>query len=76
MMAVREKGWLSTWDVPVPSYQLLRNQGAHASVWISISAAASPCDRLNLEIADESFSRPFQVESIDDPTECAFAGDR
>jgi hypothetical protein len=67
MMAVREKGWLSTWGVPVPSYQLLRNQGAHASVWTLDLGGRIPCDRLSLNIAEESFSRPFQVDSIDDP---------
>jgi hypothetical protein len=67
MMAVREKGWLSTWDVPVPSYQLQRNQGAHATVWTLDLGGRVPCDRLSLKIAEDSFSRPFQVESIDDP---------
>jgi uncharacterized protein DUF3999 len=67
MMAVREKGWLSTWDVPVPSYQLQRNQGAHAAVWTLDLGGRVPCDRLSLEIAEDSFSRPIQVESIDDP---------
>jgi hypothetical protein len=66
MMAVREKGSLSSWSVPVPSYQLLRNQGAHASAWIIDLGARTPCDRLTLEIGEESFSRPFQVESVDD----------
>jgi hypothetical protein len=67
MMAVREKGFLSTWDVPVPSYQLQRNQGAHATVWTLDLGGRVPCDRLSLDIAEDSFSRPFQVESIDDP---------
>lgn len=67
MMVVREKGWLSTWNVPVPSYQLQRNQGAHASVWTLDLGGRAPCDRLTLDVADDSFSRPFQVESIDDP---------
>jgi len=66
MMTVREQGWRETWDVPVPSYQLLRNQGAHASAWILDFGARVPCDRLILDVRDESFSRPFQVESIDD----------
>lgn len=64
-MAVREKGWRAAWSVPVPSYQLLRNQGAHASAWIIDLGARTPCDQLSLEIADDSFSRPFQVEAID-----------
>jgi hypothetical protein len=67
MMAVREKGWLSTWNVPVPSYQLQRNQGAHATVWTLDLGGRIACDRLSLEIAEDSFSRPFQVETIDDP---------
>ena len=67
MMAVREKGWLSTWDVPVPSYQLQRNQGAHATVWTLDLGGRVPCDRLSLDIAEDSFSRPFQVHAIDDP---------
>lgn len=66
MMAVREKGLLSTWDVPVPPYQLQRNQGAHATVWTLDLGGRVPCDRLSLDIAEDSFSRPFQVETIDD----------
>ncbi|HEY0765798.1 MAG TPA: DUF3999 family protein [Pyrinomonadaceae bacterium] len=66
LMAVREKGSLSTWSVFVPSYQLLRNQGAHASAWLLDLGAKAPCDRLTLEVGDESFSRPFQVEAVDD----------
>jgi Protein of unknown function (DUF3999) len=67
MMAVRDKGLLSSWGVMVPSYQLQRNQGAHASVWALDLGGQVPCDRLKLEIQEESFSRPFQVEAIDDP---------
>src|SRR6185436_4606191 len=63
MMVVREKGWLSTWQVPVPSYQLQRNQGAHATVWTLDLGGRVPCDRLSLDIAEDSFSRPFEVES-------------
>lgn len=67
IMAVREKGLFSTWSVFVPSYQLLRNQGAHATVWTLDLGGRAACDRLALTIEDESFSRPFQVEAIDDP---------
>jgi hypothetical protein len=66
LMSVQEKGWRAMWNVPVPSYQLLRNQGAHASAWIIDLGARTPCDQLSLVIEDESFSRPFQVEAIDD----------
>lgn len=67
MMAARAKGELTTWGVYVPEYQLLRNQGAHASQWTIDLGARVPCDRLTLQIADASFSRPFQIESVDDP---------
>lgn len=67
MMAVHEQGLLSSWEVPVPDYQLLRNQGAHASVWTIDLGGRGACDRLILEVDDSSFSRPFQVEAIDDP---------
>ena len=66
-MTVREKGVWSSWQVEVPSYQLLRNQGAHASVWTIDLGARAPCDRLRLQFDETSFSRPFQVEAIDDP---------
>jgi hypothetical protein len=67
MMAVRAKGELTTWAVYVPLYQLLRNQGAPASQWTIDLGARVPCDRLTLEIMDASFSRPFYIESVDDP---------
>lgn len=66
MKAFREKGQWASWSVPVPSYQLLRNQGAHASAWTIDLGARAPCDRLTLEVDDDSFSRPFEVESVDD----------
>ena len=67
MMALREKGELTAWPAPVPPYQLLRNQSAPASAWTIDLGGRVPCDRLTLEVADESFSRPFQVETVDDP---------
>jgi len=66
-MAVHEKGYLSSWEVAVPSYQLLRNQGAHASSWLIDFGSRLPCSRLTLTIGDSSFYRPFQVEVFDDP---------
>jgi len=65
VMAVREKGELVTWAVNVPSYQLLRNQGAPASSWDIDLGARVPCDRLALDFVDQSFSRPFYLEAID-----------
>lgn len=72
VMALREKGELTNWAVPVPPYQLLRNQGSPASVWIVDLGVRVPCDRLTFEVADDSFSRPFQVEAVDDPQNIRF----
>jgi hypothetical protein len=72
MMALREKGELTTWAVPVPSFQLLRNQSSPASAWIIDLGSRVPCDRLMLEVDDDSFSRPFQVEAVDDPQNIRF----
>ncbi len=66
-MALREKGELTSWTAVVQSYQLLRNQGAPASAWPIDLGARVPVDRLALAIDDPSFSRPFQIEAVDDP---------
>lgn len=67
MMNVREQRQLASWSVPVPPFQLLRHQGAPASAWIIDLGGQAPVDQLKLEIADDSFHRPFQVEAFDDP---------
>jgi len=72
MMALREKGELTAWAVPVPPYQYLRNQSSPASAWIIDLGARVPCDRLSIEVNDDSFSRPFQVEAVDDPQNIRF----
>lgn len=66
-LVIREKELLSAWDVQVPSYQLLRNQGAHATVWTIDFGRRVPCSQLTLGIEGTSFYRPFQVETADDP---------
>ena len=66
-MAQRAKGELTKWSVAVPGYQLLRNQNAPASAWTIDLGARVPCDRLAIGIEDRSFSRPFQLENVDDP---------
>ena len=66
-LANREKGAAVTWDVAVPSYQLLRHGGAPASSWAIDLGGRVPCGTLSLRTDDQSFSRPFQVEVVDDP---------
>ena len=67
LMGVYDKGQLTTWNVDVPDYQLIRNQGAHATQWTIDLGSRVPCDRLILAISDQSFYRPFEVENFDDP---------
>ena len=66
-MSVHSEGRLTTWDLLVPSYELNRNQGAYSASWNLDLGSRVPCDRLTLNIADESFYRPFEVEVVDDP---------
>jgi hypothetical protein len=66
-MSVQQKGELITWAVAVPSYDLRRNYGAHASSWTIDLGGRVPCSQLRLSIQDQSFFRPFQVEVVDDP---------
>ena len=66
MMSVREKGELATSSASVPSVQLLRNQGAPASAWLIDLGGRVPVDRVALNFFDSSFSRPFQIEAVDD----------
>jgi hypothetical protein len=67
LLSRREKSEITTWHVSIPSYQLLRHNGAPASSWTVDLGARVPCDRLLLTVQDESFSRPFEVEVVDDP---------
>jgi hypothetical protein len=66
LMALHEKGELTKWTAAVSPYQLLRNQGAPASSWSIDLGARVPIDRLMIDVDDASFSRPFQVEVVDD----------
>jgi uncharacterized protein DUF3999 len=65
IMGVREPGDRVTWSVSVPSFQLLRHQGAPASSWAIELGARVPCDRIAFDFSDQSFSRPAQLETID-----------
>lgn len=72
MMSFHEKGELTAWSVPVPPYQLLRNNSSPASAWIIDLGGRVPCDRLAIEVADDSFSRPFRIDVLDDPQNVRF----
>jgi len=66
-LASRETRAAVTWQVAVPSYQLLRHEGSPASSWAIDLGGKVPCDQLLITTEDQSFSRPFQVEVVDDP---------
>ena len=61
----RDAGELTTWGVTKTSY-LLRYEGAPSSAWKIDLGFYVPCDRLILDIEAASFSRPFDLEAIDD----------
>lgn len=67
LMSRREQSEITTWNVSLPEYRLLRHHSAPASSWTLDLGARVPCDRLLLNVHDESFSRPFEVEVVDDP---------
>jgi len=66
-MAAHEKGVPLIWDVGLPMSQYLRHDRAPASAWTIDFGARVPCDHLFVRTQDQSFSRPFQVEVVDDP---------
>jgi hypothetical protein len=66
-MSAREKGELTSWTASISGPQLFRNQGAPASSWTIDLGYAVPCSHLMLNIDQPSFSRPFQLDAIDDP---------
>jgi hypothetical protein len=66
---VRAAGELASWTVSAPYPELRRIQGAASSIWTIDLGGRVPVDRLALEINNdtyESFSRPFQLEVVDD----------
>lgn len=67
LLTAHENEQLSTWSVSVPATQYLRNRGAAASSWNIDLGSRVPCDRLELMVGDNSFSRHFELENVDDP---------
>lgn len=63
---VKGEGELTMWNVNVPSFQLLRYEGAPSSAWNIDLGAYVPVDRLILNVEQTSFSRPFHLEAVDD----------
>ena len=66
MMVVRTTGESASWPAGM-TQQFVRSGGAPASAWTIDLGGRVPCERLLLEINDDSFSRPFQIEVADDP---------
>jgi hypothetical protein len=66
MMSVVEKGESISWDTNVFGPQPVRADGSPASAWTIDLGHRVPCNRLELNVSDTSFSRPFSLESADD----------
>jgi len=56
-----------SWRLAMPDDQLLRSHGVPASEWTIDLGARVPCDRILIEVHADSFSRPYQLEAVDDP---------
>jgi hypothetical protein len=67
LAVARQQGERVSWTLGVPPYQLLRYQGVPASAWMLDLGARVPCDRLQVEVNADSFSRSYQLEAIDNP---------
>jgi hypothetical protein len=67
LAAVSVMGERVSWQWSMPAYQQLRYQGVPASAWTIDLGARVPCDRIQLGVQTDSFSRPYQLEAIDDP---------
>lgn len=67
LMNRREREEITTWNLSTSYPQFLRHNSAPASSWTLDLGLRVPCDRLVLSVAEESFSRPFELEVIDDP---------
>ena len=65
--AVRQQGERVSWRLAMPDDQLLRSHGVPASEWTIDLGARVPCDRILIEVHADSFSRPYQLEAVDDP---------
>lgn len=67
LAAVRQQSGRVSWRLALPYNQLLRYQGVPASEWAIDLGARVPCDRIQIEVRADSFSRPYQLEAVDDP---------
>ncbi|MGO9095965.1 MAG: DUF3999 family protein [Bryobacteraceae bacterium] len=65
--SVHMKGEMVGWTAILEGREADRVDGRPASVWRMDLGARVPLERLAVTIAGESFSRPFQLEGIDDP---------
>jgi len=72
LMTVREKEEMVGWDKSYSSPAAVRAGGEPGSAWLIDIGGRVLVDRLSLEVSDESFSRPFVVETADDPQNPVF----
>ena len=65
---VHRKGEMVSFPVVNQGREPDRMNGREASVWRLTLPARIPFERLTLTVFDNSFSRPFQLDSVDDPS--------
>lgn len=66
--AVKMRGEIAAFPGTVESMDADRSGGRPASIWRVDFGGRIPIERLLLTIATGAFSRPFQIEDIDDPS--------
>lgn len=66
-MVVREEGEMVTWSANWPEMRTTRHEGEPATTWTIDFGNRVPCSQLTLDVSDETFSRPYLIETADDP---------
>ncbi|MCI0490133.1 MAG: DUF3999 domain-containing protein [Blastocatellia bacterium] len=67
LMVVRQEGELVTWNTGWIESRRTRHEGEAATAWIIDFGNRVPCSQLTLDVSEETFSRPYVVETADDP---------
>jgi hypothetical protein len=67
LMSAREQEEILYWGESFPYHQSVRSEGEPASAWTVEMEGRVPVDRLAVDVNAESFSRPYVLETADDP---------
>ena len=67
LMVVRQEGELVAWNTGWPESRRTSHEGEPATSWTIDLGNRVPCSQLTLDVRDETFSRPYAVETADAP---------